>query len=204
MSTLDRAAQKRKAPLSRRQREVLEEIRRLEQRTGVPPSVRDIGREMDLSAATIQEHLVNLEKKGWIRRTGTINGILVSDDGMALPELEGPSRRVERAGFVYLAGNTDLGWYKVGSAGATVKRVKLVETELPFQVDLVHAVPSNDRLFAEYAIQRLLDEWKLRNEWFRLSERQLDWFRSIERLDVAGERDDRGLSIQQAEGAPCL
>jgi repressor LexA len=61
--------------LTRRQHEVLEAARALERRRGYTPSVREIARDLDLSAATVQEHLVALERKGYVRRTGSAYGL---------------------------------------------------------------------------------------------------------------------------------
>lgn len=63
------------AGLTRKQHEVLEAARALERRRGYTPSVRELARELGLSAATVQEHLVALERKGHVRRTGNAFGL---------------------------------------------------------------------------------------------------------------------------------
>ena len=63
--------------LTRKQHEVLEAARGLERRRGYTPSVREIARELGVSAATVQEHLVALERKGYVRRTGSAFGLQI-------------------------------------------------------------------------------------------------------------------------------
>lgn len=56
-------------PLTRRQREILDYIRRHIEANGYAPSFEEIAEEFRFqSLATVHEHLVNLERKGVIRR----------------------------------------------------------------------------------------------------------------------------------------
>ncbi len=58
--------------LSRRQLEVLNNIRVIFQETGYPPTVRELGVRLGLrSSCTVQRHLEMLERKGFIRRNPT-------------------------------------------------------------------------------------------------------------------------------------
>jgi repressor LexA len=63
--------------LTRKQAEVLEAAERLERERGYAPSVRELARELSLSAPTVQEHLVALERKGHVRRSGAAFGLEV-------------------------------------------------------------------------------------------------------------------------------
>ncbi len=63
------AADQRVAHLGERQRLMLEFIDETQRERGYPPSVREIGEEVDLrSPATVHRHLRTLEADGWIRR----------------------------------------------------------------------------------------------------------------------------------------
>lgn len=63
------AADQRVAHLGERQRAMLEFIDEIQRERGYPPSVREIGEEVDLkSPATVHRHLRALEADGWIRR----------------------------------------------------------------------------------------------------------------------------------------
>jgi repressor LexA len=58
--------------LSARQKEILEFIRRSIDRHGYPPSVREIGAAVGLSSSsTVHAHLMQLAKKGFIKRDRT-------------------------------------------------------------------------------------------------------------------------------------
>ncbi|MBE3589417.1 MAG: transcriptional repressor LexA [Firmicutes bacterium] len=55
--------------LTRRQREILEFIKRRIRERGYPPSVREIGEAVGLSSSsTVHGHLARLEEKGYLRR----------------------------------------------------------------------------------------------------------------------------------------
>jgi len=58
--------------ITKRQRQVLEAIHQIIRRTGIPPTVREIGERLGLrSSCTVQRHLEALEKKGFLRRDRT-------------------------------------------------------------------------------------------------------------------------------------
>ncbi len=60
--------------LTERQKDVLNFIKSYIVSHGYPPTVREIGKALDISSpATIHVHLKNLEKKGIIRKEGTKN-----------------------------------------------------------------------------------------------------------------------------------
>lgn len=67
--------------LTRKQRGVLDAAASIARRNGHGPSVRDIARELGVTAATIQGHLVELERKGYVRRSGSAFGLEVIDQG---------------------------------------------------------------------------------------------------------------------------
>ena len=61
--------------LTRRQNDVLTAGRRLERGQGYAPSVRELARELSLSAPTVQQHLDALVRKGFVRRSGAAFGL---------------------------------------------------------------------------------------------------------------------------------
>src|SRR5437773_12549030 len=57
-------------PVTRRQREILDYIGKHIEEKGYAPSFEEIARQFGFqSLATVHEHLTNLERKGYIRRT---------------------------------------------------------------------------------------------------------------------------------------
>ncbi len=86
--------------LTRRQNDVLETGRRLERDRGYAPSVREIARELDISAPTVQQHLDALERKGFVRRSGAAFG---------LEFLDRPTTPAEESVFVPVLGTIAAG-----------------------------------------------------------------------------------------------
>ena len=66
--------------LTAKQRRVLDVIRAFQVENGYSPSVRQIGEQLELSAASVQAHLVALDRKNYIRRTGEAHGITANYD----------------------------------------------------------------------------------------------------------------------------
>ncbi len=60
-----------RAPLTARQREVLDFIRGFMTRMGYPPTVREIGSHFGFVPRSIFDHLKALERKGYLRRTAS-------------------------------------------------------------------------------------------------------------------------------------
>ena len=67
--------------LTRKQRGVLDAATAITRRQGHGPSVREIARELGVTAATVQGHLVELERKGFVRRSGTAFGLELIEQG---------------------------------------------------------------------------------------------------------------------------
>ncbi|MEN1759342.1 transcriptional repressor LexA [Anoxynatronum sibiricum] len=58
--------------LTLKQREVIQYMKQTLREKGYPPSVREIGRAVNLrSTSTVHNHLINLEKKGYMKRDST-------------------------------------------------------------------------------------------------------------------------------------
>lgn len=73
-------------PLTDRQRQVLEHIATSIRRSGIVPSVREIGSALGMrSPSTVHQHLIALERKGYIRRYGDRMRVLEVLDKRLLP-----------------------------------------------------------------------------------------------------------------------
>ena len=68
------------ASITKKQHRVLETIREFLLDNDYSPSVRQLGQVLRLAPATVQQHLDALEKKGFIKRTGSAYGVGLVDD----------------------------------------------------------------------------------------------------------------------------
>ncbi|MBI3998780.1 MAG: transcriptional repressor LexA [Armatimonadetes bacterium] len=74
-------------PLTPRQRQILRHIAVSIMRTGIVPSVREIGQALGMrSPSTVHQHLSALERKGYLRRDGERMRVLEITDRSMLPE----------------------------------------------------------------------------------------------------------------------
>jgi repressor LexA len=75
------------APLTARQEEILRHIAACIRRTGIVPSVREIGQALGMrSPSTVHQHLTALARKGYLRRDGDRMRVLEITDRTVLPE----------------------------------------------------------------------------------------------------------------------
>ena len=75
------------APLTDRQRQILEHIAHSMRKNGVVPSVREIGHALGMrSPSTVHQHLTVLERKGYIKRDGARMRVLEVLDKRLRPD----------------------------------------------------------------------------------------------------------------------
>src|SRR5438034_11740489 len=68
-------------PLTDRQRQLLEHIATSIRRNGIVPSVREIGQALGMrSPSTVHQHLMALERKGYVKRYGDRMRVLRSEE----------------------------------------------------------------------------------------------------------------------------
>jgi repressor LexA len=76
-------------PLTARQGEILQHIAACIRRTGIVPSVREIGHAFGMrSPSTVHQHLTALERKGFLRRDGDRMRVLEITNRTTLPDAE--------------------------------------------------------------------------------------------------------------------
>jgi len=85
------------APLTDRQREVLDFIREFTDRHGVPPTVREIGARFRVTPRAAFDHLRALERKGHLRRRLTTGR---TSRALTLAQPSGPARGVPILGRI--------------------------------------------------------------------------------------------------------
>jgi hypothetical protein len=89
---------------------------------------------------------------------------------------EKPKRRPER-GYVYLLYGG--GYYKIGKARDPYKRTETLRIQLPFAVELLHVIESNDYDAAEKELHELFAVKRINGEWFQLTEADVAYIRSL-------------------------
>jgi len=79
-----------KKPLTDRQHQILRHVALTIRRTGIVPSVREIGQALGMrSPSTVHQHLSALARKGYLRRDGDRMRVLEITDDTALPDGDG-------------------------------------------------------------------------------------------------------------------
>lgn len=71
--------------------------------------------------------------------------------------------------YVYLIGNKELSYYKIGMSTNIEKRLHDIRHNVPFVVKLFHREPCRSRKYAfqlEQRLHRLYHPRRLENEWF--------------------------------------
>jgi len=76
--------------LTRRQEEILKFIEEYYEKNGFPPSIRDISKKFKITPRGAVIHLMALERKGYVKRTGKARGIklVYRSDAIRLPIVE--------------------------------------------------------------------------------------------------------------------
>src|SRR2546422_8661139 len=76
-------------PLTDRQRQVLEHIATSIRRNGIVPSVREIGHALGMrSPSTVHQHLLAVERKGYVKRDGDRMRVLEVLDKRIVPSCD--------------------------------------------------------------------------------------------------------------------
>lgn len=82
------------------------------------------------------------------------------------------------AGYVYLVGSTNFGWYKIGKSARPETRVKELGILLPFKVEVVGIWKAQNHHIAEKALHEKFSAFRLNGEWFRLDRKQIEALRA--------------------------
>ncbi|MCL2339584.1 MAG: transcriptional repressor LexA [Actinomycetia bacterium] len=117
--------------LSNRQQEVLNYIRTFITKNSYPPSVRDIGVALRIpSTSTVFKELNNLEKKGFIRKDGSMaRALTILDDDTAEPNPEDSAALIRNIVSLPLIGQV--------AAGTPILAEQNIEDNLPLPRQIV-------------------------------------------------------------------
>lgn len=86
----------------------------------------------------------------------------------------------QRAGFVYLLKAVyEPGLYKIGHSKNLNDRLDLFKVKLPFIVEFEHTIPTEDRYALETELHHRFAEKRLDGEFFRLSQSDVQYIKSL-------------------------
>ena len=80
-------------------------------------------------------------------------------------------------GYVYLLSGG--GYYKIGQTRDIRSRSRALGMQLPFEVDLVHVIETNEPLVLERRLHEEFNHKRVRGEWFELSAEDVKYIKSI-------------------------
>jgi hypothetical protein len=83
-------------------------------------------------------------------------------------------------GYIYILGASE--FYKIGRAKNLDSRIKQLAVQLPWPVDVVHAIPCEDYVAAEKELHKRFAARRANGEWFRLTSEDLEWTKGIVRM----------------------
>ena len=87
--------------------------------------------------------------------------------------------RTPKPGYVYLIA-ADNGTYKIGVSVDPKRRVKKMGINLPYELEVVHTIPTEDMLATEKALHALFADKRVGGEWFELDESDVTLVKRIE------------------------
>jgi len=74
----------------------------------------------------------------------------------------------DKAGFVYFLHGAGTGFYKIGHTNCLDRRIKQISPKLPFRLELVHSIETDDRYLLESFAHKYFEKKRLEGEWFDL------------------------------------
>lgn len=86
------------------------------------------------------------------------------------------------SGYVYLV-KGQANYYKIGKTTNVSNRTRMFEVKLPFEIELLHVITSNDYTLAERHFHNLFSAKRGNGEWFQLEQAEIDLFKSFDVLD---------------------
>lgn len=86
------------------------------------------------------------------------------------------AKRKPRPGFIYLL--CGAGYYKIGLSKNVDKRITKIAPKMPFEVELVHTIETDDMEKAERFLHEKFADKRTKGEWFELDEADMAWIRA--------------------------
>lgn len=83
-----------------------------------------------------------------------------------------------KPGYVYLI-QSENGQYKIGKSNNPSQRCKIFGLKLPFKVELIHLVKTDDMSKLETELHKHFASQRINGEWFSLSPEDIDYIKSF-------------------------
>lgn len=150
------------------QREEIRRERRLLETSAVDPVAPKKGNGRDRPKVVKKEI-----KSEWVRKPPKI---LTDREYLVLLQVPG---------FVYML-KSENGYHKIGrSIDVEYRRIQ-IERDIPLIINIEHYFATNHYIAAEAYMHRKYDSKRVKYEWFRLSDRQMREFKSVQDYDLDG------------------
>lgn len=98
------------------------------------------------------------------------------------PVLENPflkdKKQQDKSGFVYLI-KSERGDYKIGKSKNPEDRLKTFDIRLPFHIEYICTIKSNDMNKLEKELHAKYDHLRIDGEWFKLTSEEVDQIRGL-------------------------
>lgn len=83
-------------------------------------------------------------------------------------------------GYVYLLGGG--GYYKIGRSRNVSRRMRQLEIQLPWPVEVLHTIPCEDHHASEKALHERFAGKRANGEWFALDDEDVEWIKGVTRM----------------------
>jgi len=108
---------------------------------------------------------------------------IIESSEYALPYQKKAAQRaltkvLPRSGYVYLVGNSEQPYFKIGMSVNPDSRVCHFEPKLPFPVSIIHTTWTVDRYKGEAYLHRRFEEKRSNGEWFELDQDDISWIKA--------------------------
>lgn len=99
----------------------------------------------------------------------------------------GNTSKARQEGYIYIIrAVTPQNHYKIGLSKEPVTRIETMGVKLPFPIEALHLIPTNDMFSAERLLHSRYDEKRVNGEWFALSDDDVAEICQIDQLHIEG------------------
>jgi len=137
---------------------------------------------INLREELVAKTIAILQDKNLIRVFLRPNGAKAFNVLTEEPKPESDSKLVknqkDNRGFVYVI-KSDSGFYKIGKSVNAQKRIEELGVKLPFPIEPIHIIESNDYTRAEMYFHQKFADKRGNGEWFALTDEDIEYLKGI-------------------------